>query len=226
MAVVPICYHLHCKDQSLLILNGVKKNEGLSWSSIVNRVALNCDGLAVRNSCRRMDVLKELKHTRNSTPLHTTSLPSIHNMQKASRNSSYSSDGSLEKKRKIELSSTKKQLRSLDSYFRKLRNNVNQLRLFSSRTELSDRPWKSSAEKDLAILNDFLGKLNEGQAALFGLSKSEKGLESLDGYLGKVDKGSLSFLAFTFLYFGKIFIYSTILRHIPHLLQLIHPYFF
>lgn len=209
MAVVPICYHLYCKDQNLLISNEVKKNEGLSWSSIVNRVVLDCDGLAVRNSCRWMDVLKELKHTRKSTPLplHTTSLPSIHNMQKASINSSFSSDGSLEKKRNIELSSTKKHLRSLDSYFRKLRNNVNQLNLLSSRTELPDRPWKSNAEKDLAILNDFLGKLNDGQAALFGLSKAEKGLDSLDGYLGKVDKGSLSIVASTFLFFGKIFTY-------------------
>ncbi|KAL8123859.1 hypothetical protein AgCh_011745 [Apium graveolens] len=194
MAVVPICYHLHCKDQTLLISNGGKKNDGLSWSSIVNRVALDCDGLAVQNSCRWMDVLKELKHTRNSTPLplHTTSLPSIHNIQKSSCNSSFSSDGSLEIKRKIELSSTKKQLRSLDSYFRKLSNNVNQLKLLSSRTELPDKPWKSSAEKDLAILNDFLGNLNEGQAAFFGLSKAEKGLESLDGYLGKVDEDANS----------------------------------
>lgn len=198
MAVVPICYHLHCKDQTLLISKGVKKSEALSWSSIVNRVALDCDGLAVRNSCRWMDDLKELKHTRNSTPSHTTGLPSIHNMQKASCNSSFGSDGFAERKRKMEPSSTEKQLRSLDSYFRKLRNNVNQLKLFNSKTELPVGPWKSSAEKDLAILNDFLGKLNEEQAALLGLSKAEKGLESLDGYLGKVDNGSLSFISFTF----------------------------
>lgn len=192
MAVVPICYHLHCKDQTLLISKGVKKIEGLSWSSIVNRVALDRDGMAVQNSCRWMDVLKELKHTRNSTPLRTISLPSIHNMQKASSNSSFSSDGSAEEKQKMELSCTKKQLRSLDTYFRQLRNHVNQHRLFSRRTELPDRPWQSSAEKDLAILNDFLGKLDEGQAALFGLSKAEKGLESLGGYFGKVHKDANS----------------------------------
>lgn len=191
MAVVSICYHLHCKDQTLSVSKGVKKNKGFFRSSIVNRVALDCDGLAIRNSCRWMDVLKELKHVRNSTPLYTTSLPYNYYMQEVSCNSSFSSDGSLVKKQKLELGSTKKQLRSLDSYFRKLRYNVNQLKLFNNKTEseLPDRPWKSSTEKDLAILNDFLGKLNEGQAALLGPSKAEKGLESLDGYLGRVSEG-------------------------------------
>lgn len=176
MAVVPICYKLPCKDQTLSILKGFGKNEGYFMSCIISPEVSGCFPSTSKDISRRR---------RRCALLYNTTDCLIKG--KSRKWIEFS-----KKELAMELSSTKKQLRSLESYFGKLRKNVCQpsSNSLNNRTELLGRSGQSKAEKELASLNDYLDKLNNGEGILLGQSKAKKGLESLGDYLGKVNKGN------------------------------------
>lgn len=81
-------------------------------------------------------------------------------------------------------STSEMQLRSLESYFAKLQNESDQSSSVSPETSLVlDKGGRTKSQEGLKSLDDYLGKLTEGNNGQF---KAKEGLKSLDDYLGKL----------------------------------------
>lgn len=185
MAVVPICYKLYYRGQAPSIPNDTRHNGEFSMC-IVGRDVTGFFS-SISNDKRK-----------GRCSLHNT----VDNVLKANIRQLRSRYDNSPKRQEIpgtvwlalDSGSSEKQLRSLDSYFGKLKNDSNQTSSNSVKNTagLSAESGQSKTKKGLGSLDDYLGKLNSGEELLDKntRSKARKGQGSLDDYLGKVNEAS------------------------------------
>lgn len=149
MAVVPICYKISsCNDRAFPIERGIRQSER----------SFTCDCIAIQEGSRRSSSFSVEKDRRWSVFRRIIpKVPVLHNVCSTKSNLQstlwYASVSST----------NEEQLRSLDSYFRKLQNEPNQHSSDSSSriTELINQSGQTRSKTGLRSLEDYLGKLNK-----------------------------------------------------------------
>ncbi|KAK3035238.1 hypothetical protein RJ639_033872 [Escallonia herrerae] len=188
MAVNPIGCKLRYKGQALFIPKEKTQNEGCFASSTVSPdvsgsfssiskdtsrrshiLYATSDSLVKVNIERKLEVSRGIIRSRGSMSFHILGEASfLSGMYKPMSHVKSSSNNSSEREKvctvwnALESSSGQKQLRSLDSYFRKLQNTTNRAtRPSNNSVLLLDISRQSNAKNGLASLEEYLGKVNE-----------------------------------------------------------------
>ncbi|KAA8547816.1 hypothetical protein F0562_004245 [Nyssa sinensis] len=209
MAVVPICYKISYKAQSVSTPKEIRQNErGFTCSYISVREDCGCFSAISSDKGRRWfnDATNILlkANTRKGTDVSRAimtegSVPP--RVQKAACHLRLGSDNASQREKvlctvrpALESSSAEKQLRALDSYFGKLQNNTNRNSSDSlnKRESFLNRSHQFKAKKGLRSLDDYLGKLNKdakSKNCVSSASDSETIEVALDSIRGDSRKG-------------------------------------
>lgn len=219
MAVVPVCYKMCYKDQTFPSPKEMRQNPGgfkhytlsqeaprcfSSVSSHTSRrehVSYNTADISMKtNSRKSIDFSQVVMQSRHSIAFNIKSVANTFSrVPKAVSHLWSSSSDALERKKvckvshSLEFNSSEKQLRSLDSYFGKLKNDISRpsSSYLNNSTEFFNRRGQSSEAKGPESVDDCLVRSLDRS----GQSEAEEELVYLDKYLAKVNEESKDYVS-------------------------------